>query len=466
MSPSGSPAGATGSHWRRPRAVYWGMITMIFASGLAGGLGAPLVTAISRSEGVPLSVAQWSVTGGLLTAAVAAPVVGRLGGDGRQRPVLITLMALATLGTVLAALPLGIEALLIGRTLQGLGMAAQPLMMAVGRASLTPEREVSGVSSLSMAISTSAGLGFPVAAFLGQQVGVHGAFWFGVTLYSLCLLTAIMVVPAGGQVAPARFDLFGAVLLGTATLSLLLAISQSRAWGYTSVLTLGLLAFGAVALALTGWWLLRTRDPLVDLRLARHPVLVACHVAALFCGMGMYMLMTLCLILAQATPEQHGLALGVAVSGALMLPYSVLSVVGNKAGVRASRVIDTQVVLPLGCVTFAVALFMLARWHHEPWQLVLAMCIGGLGSGMAFTSLPLLMMRVVPAHELASALSFNTVLRFVGFSSGAVASVALLEVVDDHITHTGAFLTAGFAGVSCVLAAALATWSFRRAAPR
>lgn len=464
MSTATRAPGAVESRWRTPGAVYWGMITMIFASGLAGGLGAPLVTEISRSEGVPLSVAQWSVTGGLLTAAVAAPVVGRLGGGGRQRPVLICLMAMATLGTVLAALPLGIEALLIGRTLQGLGVAAQPLMMAVGRAALTPEREVSGVSSLSVAISTSAGLGFPVAAFLGQQVGVHGAFWFGVTLYAICLLTAIVVVPGSGSVTPARFDLFGAVLLGSGTLSLLLAISQSRAWGYTSPAVIGLLVVGLVALSVTGWWLLRTPDPLVDLRLARHPVLVACHVAAGFCGMGMYMLMTLCLILAQATGTQHGLGLGIAVSGALMLPYSILSVVGNKAGVRVSKVIDTQVVLPLGCVVFAVALFMLALWHHEPWQLLLAMCIGGLGSGMAFTSLPLLMMRVVPPAELASALSFNTVLRFVGFSTGSVAAVALLEVVDHQITHTGAFLAAGFAAVSCLLAAGLAAWSFTRAA--
>lgn len=438
------------------------MITMIFASGLAGGLGAPLVTEIARTEGVSLAVAQWSVTGSLLVAAVAAPVVGRLGGGGRQRVVLITLMALATLGTLLAALPLGVEALLAGRALQGLGVAAQALMMAVGRNSLPPEREVQGVSTLTVAIVTSAGLGFPVAAFLGQSVGVHGAFWFGVVLLAICLVTAVVVVPSGDTGPAPGFDLIGAVLLGSGTLALLLAISQSRAWGHTSAPVLTLALGGSLVLAVAIWWLLRTEDPLVDLRLARHPVLLACHLASGFNGMGMYMLMTLCLIVAQGSPAQHGLGRGVAFAGLLMLPYSVLSVVGNKAGVRLGRRIGTPTVLVLGCTIFAAALFGLAFAHHAPGQLFVVMAVGGLGSGLAFTSIPILVMRAVPSSELASALSFNTVLRFVGFSCGSVFAVALLQVVDHRISHTGAFLAAGFAGLSCLLAALLAALVFRR----
>lgn len=439
------------------------MVTMIFATGLAGGLGAPLVTAISRSEGVSLAVAQWSVTGSLLVAAVAAPIVGRLGSGGRQRTVLVVLMAAGTVGTLMAALPWGIGALLAGRALQGLALASQALMMTVGRNALPADREVAGVSTLTVAIVTSAGLGFPVSALLGQSVGVHGAFWFGVALLALSLVIAVLVVPPGGQSAPAKFDVTGAWLLGSGTLAVLLAISQSRAWGYTSPAVLGLAAFGVLTLAVTGWWLLRVADPLVDLRLMRHPVVLACHVAGLLCGMGMYMLMTLSLLIGQASPAQHGLGLSIATAGLLMLPYSVASVVGNKAGIKVARHLDTPWVTVAGCLIFGMALLGLAFWHHEPWQLFVAMSVGGMGSGLVFTSLPILIMRVVPPAEVASALSFNIVMRFVGFSTGSVIAVALLEVVDGHaITHTGASLAAGVAALSCFAAAGLSAAIFFR----
>ncbi|MDP3892065.1 MFS transporter, partial [Nocardioides sp.] len=101
------------------------LITTITA--VVSSLGAPLVPAIAVEYGVPLHSAQWTLTGTLIAGAVATPVLGRLGGGRRRRPVVLISLAVVTAGTLLSALPLGFPALLTGRIAQGIGLAMAPL---------------------------------------------------------------------------------------------------------------------------------------------------------------------------------------------------------------------------------------------------------------------------------------------------------------------------------------------------
>jgi MFS family permease len=89
-------------------------------------LGAPLVPAVAQNMGASLPAAQWSLTITLLVGAVATPVVGRLGDGPHRRPVVLIVLGLVTVGGVLAALPLGLEWLIVGRGLQGFGLDSPP----------------------------------------------------------------------------------------------------------------------------------------------------------------------------------------------------------------------------------------------------------------------------------------------------------------------------------------------------
>ncbi len=59
------------------------MATMVTA--VVSSLGAPLIPTIADDFQVSLSSAQWSLTVTLLTGAVCAPVMGRLGDGPRRR---------------------------------------------------------------------------------------------------------------------------------------------------------------------------------------------------------------------------------------------------------------------------------------------------------------------------------------------------------------------------------------------
>src|SRR6478672_1177327 len=235
-----------------PVLVYVGTVVSIISS-----LGAPLIPSIARDLDASLSSAQWSLTATLLVGAVATPVVGRLGDGRHRRRVVLVVLGVVTLGGVLAALPLGLGWLVLGRGLQGFGLGLTPLAIAIAREALAGERSRSTAAALSITVVAGVGLGYPVAGLIAELGGIHAAFWTGAAISLAALLAAAAVLPPSPSAPPRRLDVVGALLLGGGLAGLLLALGDAEAWGWTSPLLWGLVA-GSV-LALAGWAVWETR---------------------------------------------------------------------------------------------------------------------------------------------------------------------------------------------------------------
>jgi predicted MFS family arabinose efflux permease len=100
-------------------------------------------------------------------------------------------------------------------------------------------------------------------------------------------------------------------------------------------------------------------------------------------------------------------------------------------------------------VLLALLAFALAR--SRPWESFAVMAALGLGVGMFSAAMPGVILGVTPARETASAMSFNQVVRSVGFSVGSALSGLILS----SCTHPGAVFpgaagygVAAWAGVS------------------
>lgn len=454
----------------RPRLLVAGLTTLTTVTGVVGSLGAPLVPAIAEREGVSLSSAQWSLTATLLVAAVATPVIGRLGAGRRRRTVMLTCLALVAAGALLAALPLGFAALVAGRSLQGIAFGISALAMAVAREALPAARVPAALAGISVAQVVSAGLGFPVAALLADVLGVKGAFGAGFVLVLAALVVGVLTVPGGGTAGGAPVDWTGAFLLTGGTLCLLLAVSGAPSWGYASSAVLGLSGAAVLLLGLAVPWLLRASYPLVDLRLAARPGALAANLAGLVAGMGMYLMMSTVMVLVQAGGDEgYGLDESVVVSGLMLVPYAVSSLVANRVWLRLDARLGPDLLLTLGCLGFALSNVSLALWHSEVWHLVAAMVIGGTGGGAVFNAIPRLLVRAVPVHETGSAMALNIVLRFLGFSFGSALAVAVLDRLADAAgrpTERGYVVVAVVGLVASLLAALVCHLAARRQAGR
>ncbi|MFD1543462.1 MFS transporter [Nonomuraea guangzhouensis] len=390
----------------------------------------PLIPQLPRLLSAPAADTAWAITATLLAGAVATPTVGRLGDMyGKRRMLLISLVLLVT-GSAVCALADTLTPMVVGRTLQGLAAGVIPLGISIMRDELPAERLGSATALMSASLGVGGALGLPAAAFLAERTDWHVLFWTAAALGALATVLVLTLVPESSVRTGGRFDLVGAAGLSIALVCLLLAISQGAGWGWTSGLTIGLFGAAVVALALWGWWELRTSQPLVDLRTtARRQVLLTNLASAVF-GFAMFA-MSLVLPQLLQIPKATGYGLGESMLtvGLVMGPSGLVMMVMAPLSARISKARGPKVTLMCGALVVAAGYGLSIALMSAIWHLVLVSAVIGAGIGLAYGAMPALVMGAVPVSETAAANSLNTLMRAIGTSiSSAVSGVVLAQM--------------------------------------
>ncbi|MCW2695991.1 MAG: Major facilitator superfamily 1 [Modestobacter sp.] len=458
--------GAQANH----RALVPVLLYVVLLVAVISSLGAPLIPAIAAANDVSVSSAQWALTVTLVVGAVATPVLGRLGDGPRRRTVVLGVLAVVLLGSVLAALPLGLGVTIAGRALQGLGLGLTPLAIATARTALVGGRSRSTMAALSVAVTAGVGLGYPVTGFIAEVGGVHAAFWFGALASLGALVAAAVVYPPSEPVPPRRLDVAGALLLGLGLTAGLLALSEGEPQGWTSRGVVGLAVLAVLTLAAWVVWQLRADAPLVDLRLARDRSTAIAHATAVLAGLANYLLLASAPRLAQ-TPGSTGYGFGtsIAVAGLVLLPFSAASVLGGLLSRPLDRRAGPRAVLSVGALVLGVGLALFGLVRDDLWQLFAGSAVSGLGVGYMFAALPGVIVGAVPVRETGSAMSLNQVLRYIGFAIGSALSATLLEAATPAgaaYPTTGGYTAIALVGCGVCLAMAALTVFLPAQAPR
>ncbi|MGW4486443.1 MFS transporter [Amycolatopsis sp. NPDC004368] len=460
--PVGSPGEAGRGVLRVPRETLRGLVPTLIFLGLVvaviSSLGAPLIPAVARVHGVSLGDAQWSLTVTLVVGAMVTPVMGRLGDGPARRGVMLAALGLVVAGCVLAALPAGFPALLVGRGLQGAGLGLTPLAIATAREALEPARARSAMAILSITTVAGVGLGYPVTGLVTELGGLGAAYWFGAAVAAGGLVAAVKVLPRHKDARAKRLDVPGAVLLGAGLGALLLWISKSEEWGWGSGKATVTIATAVVALALWVWHEGRSDHPLVELRLLKLPGVLAADVAALLSGTAMYLLTSLMVQFVQTPPDGGGLGGSVVAAGLVLLPFSVGSLLASRIAQPVIRRGWGRALIPAASVVGLLSVGVFGFVRHDYVVLTLVMAATGLAVGTVFAVLPGMITRGAPPHETGSAMSFNQVLRYVGYSTGSALSATILvghTPAGEHFPSALGYTVAAFAGVAVWVLAAV-----------
>jgi MFS family permease len=446
---------------RRAAALGPVLVLTTLVVSVISSLGAPLIPTIARDFHESLTTSQWSLTVGLLAGAVSAPVMGRLG-DGRlRRATIIAGLGAVTLGGVIAALASGLDLLIVGRALQGVGLGLVPLTMATARDELPKHRVAPMIAVLSVSAAAGVGAGYPLSGLIADQLGLAAAFWFGAIVSGLALVSVVAVLPTTVRGRSMKLDTVGAVLLAAALISVLLAVAQGTDWGWGSPRVLFLLIGGGVLFAVWGVQQLRVDNPLVELRLLRHPAVLAADVCATVLGVAMYMNISAVTEFVQLPrSDGFGFSASVVVTGMTLIPLSALMFFSSRALPTLLRLFGVRLLLTLGCLVVAVATAFFAVFHGALWESFVMMGLLGIGLGTTYAAIPGLIVQSVPQRETGSAMGFYQVVRYVGFSLGSALAAAILAAHNSASTNqptVGGYTMVLWVAVAiCLIAAALA----------
>src|SRR5918992_1449558 len=137
----------------------------------------PTLGGLTRELGTDAGGVAWVLTGYLLAAAVATPVMGRLGDMFGKRRLFVASLVIFAAGNVVSALGGSLEVVVGGRVLQGIGGGIFPLAIGIVRDEFPAERVASSIGLLSAIMGVGAGSGLVLGGVLADGPGYHSIFW-------------------------------------------------------------------------------------------------------------------------------------------------------------------------------------------------------------------------------------------------------------------------------------------------
>ncbi|MBB6000078.1 MFS transporter [Streptomonospora salina] len=426
----------------------------------------PVLVDLPRLLDTTTSNAAWVITATLLSSAIASPVMGRLGDLHGKRRFLLVSLGLMVLGSLISGFTSALGPMVVGRAVQGFALGAVPLGISIMRDELPPERHGSAMALMSSSLGIGGALAIPLAALVAQNLNWHWLFFGAAALGTVAMAAIFAIVPASAQHTPGRFDVIGALGLTLGLVALLLPISKGDDWGWGSATTLGLFAAAVVIFLLWGFFEVRIKDPLLNLRTASRRQVLLTNLAAITAGLAFYAV-TLVLPQLLQLPESTGYGLGMSmtVSGVCAASMGLAMMIASPLAARLSAARGPKVTLMTGLVLLAVAYLAGTGLLGAVWQIVLVAVLAGSGVGIAYSAMPALILGAVDPSESGEANGLNTLMRSIGTStSSAIVGVVLASTTQRMGTvevptldgfRTSFLIAAGAALLGLVIAAFL-----------
>jgi EmrB/QacA subfamily drug resistance transporter len=425
---------------------------------------------IEQGIGADESDLQWIVSGYALAFGLVLVAGGRIGDARGRRPTLVFGLALFTLASAACGAAQDPAWLVIARLVQGIGgglVTPQNSGLIQGLFRGAERGRAFGLFGAVIGVSTAVGplLGGLLIQLGGAEDGWRWIFLINLPIGLVAIALAYRTVPHTPRRAGERtdYDPVGAVLLGAATLLLLLPFVESRTWTGGAK---WLLLVPAVLL-LAGFVLWerayrrRQREPMVDLALFAHRSYAYGTVLGLayFAGFtGVFFIYTQFL--------QDGVGYSALQAGLASTPFALGAAVAAGLGGRVVYRIGRSLVAA-GLVLVIIGI--LASWlmiglvsgPAVGWAVALPFLVAGIGNGLVIAPNQTLTLSEVPPQQGGAAGGVLQTGQRIGSAAGiaAVGSLYYARLADtrgdfETAVRDGLLLIVVFVGAALAVAVA------------
>jgi EmrB/QacA subfamily drug resistance transporter len=376
---------------------------------------------------------QWVANAYMLTFGALLLLGGRIGDLlGRRRLFLGGLVAF-TLASLLCGFAASGETLIAFRALQGLGAAAMtPAALSTLMTTFPQGAERNKAIGVWGAVG---GLGATAGWIIGGPLvdgpGWEWVFWINVPLGVVLLAVAARMLPDSRDALVRRsFDLPGAVTItaGLALFMYTLVEAPNRGWGSTR--TIGLFALAVTLLVAFVVIEMRTREPLMPLRILRSRTLVAANIGLGFAAASVYSMSFVLALYGQQVLGYSALEFGFA---GLALPLTVAlgAGIGQAVVTRVGSGLVSAVSM-LGLIAGFVLLVGVSVNGSYVGDILPALLVFGPPLGAAFTAYSIATLQNVHERDAGLASGLNNTFEQIGgaFGTAVLATIATAQTSD------------------------------------
>src|SRR5436190_6552597 len=405
---------------------------------------------------------QWVITAYSIFFGGVLLLGGRLADLLGRRRLFAAGLVLFTVSSLLDGLAWSEPSLIAFRSLQGLGAALlSPAALSILTTTFREGRERNVALGVWGAASGSGGAaGVLLGGALTSALSWSWIFFINVPVGLLVLgLTPVLLRESRADLKHRHFDFAGAASITSGLMLLVYALTRATQHGWATAETIGLLAASAALIGAFFLIELRSKAPLLPLRIFRLRTLAASNVSGLLMGGAIFAQFFLLTLYMQEVLHYSALKTGLAYIG-LTLTIIAFSAVAQSLVTR----IGVRRVLPAGLALSTVALVLFARLpvHGNYFtDLFPAFIISGLGLALAFVPMSIGALTGVSSADAGVASGLINTNQQIGGAIGVALVTTIATTFTTHFVHShpgvsplsGAALTHGFEIAFYVLAA-------------
>ncbi|HVU30523.1 MAG TPA: DHA2 family efflux MFS transporter permease subunit [Sphingomicrobium sp.] len=412
-------------------------IANVSVAHIAGGLG------ISASEGT------WVITSYAVAEAICVPLTGWLAKRFGEVRVFVASMIGFGIFSFLCGTATSLGALVAFRVGQGLaGGPIMPISQTLLLRIFPKERHAMAMGIWSMTTITAPIFGPILGGTISDNWSWHWIFFINVPIAIACSIAAIALLRhRESKTERLKVDLVGLALLvlSVSALEMMLDLGRERDWfGSSFIVALAITA--AVGFAFFIAWEWFEREPIVDLKVFRHPGYTF-SVTALVFAFGTFFASIVVIPLWL----QGALGYTATWAGYVTAWNGVAAVFLAPVAAILSQKMDPRILVSGGILWLAVTSLLRVFWWTSGadfWTLALPQLIQGAGMPFFFVPLTTLALGAVEEKEVASAAG---VMNFLRTLSGAVATAIGVTMWDNNTQRARSELTDVLHGTSATM---------------